>query len=177
MTHGYSRVVLALLKLAASEGKDFNVICTEGRPDNTGAEMAKELVPAGIPVTLVLDSGVAYVMETVDMVLMGAEGVVESGGIISMLGTYQTALVAYSLKKPVYVAAESYKFARLFPLDQRDMSPAPRHVDFLVPLPQVVNVENSARDYTPPQYLTLIFSDLGVLTPSAVSDELIQLYL
>lgn len=69
------------------------------------------------------------------------------------------------------------QFARLFPLDQRDMSPAPRHVDFLVPLPQVVNVENSARDYTPPQYLTLIFSDLGVLTPSAVSDELIQLYL
>jgi hypothetical protein len=28
LTHGYSRVVLALLKLAAAEGKDFNVICT-----------------------------------------------------------------------------------------------------------------------------------------------------
>ncbi|KAG0616697.1 hypothetical protein M758_5G135200 [Ceratodon purpureus] len=109
LTHGYSRVVLALLKMAAAEGKDFNVICTEGRPDNTGAEMAKELVPAGIPVTLILDSGVAYMMETVDMVLVGADGVVESGGIINMLGTYQTALVAYSLKKPVYVAAESYK--------------------------------------------------------------------
>lgn len=177
LTHGYSRVVLALLKRAASEGRDFNVICTEGRPDNTGAEMAKELVPAGIPVTLILDSGVAYMMETVDMVLVGADGVVESGGIINMLGTYQTALVAYSLKKPVYVAAESYKFARLYPLDQRDMSPAPRHVDFLVPVPQTVNVENSARDYTPPQYLTLLFTDLGILTPSAVSDELIQLYL
>lgn len=71
--------------------------------------MAKELVLAGIPVTLILDSGVAYMMETVDMVLVGAEGVVESGGIINMLGTYQTALVASSMKKPVYVAAESYK--------------------------------------------------------------------
>ena len=69
------------------------------------------------------------------------------------------------------------QFARLYPLDQRDMSPAPRHVDFLVPIPQTVNVENSARDYTPPQYLTLLFTDLGILTPSAVSDELIQLYL
>lgn len=87
---------------------------TEGRPDNTGAEMAKELVPAGIPVTLILDSGVAYMMETVDMVLVGADGVVESGGIINMLGTYQTALVAYSLKKPVYVAAESYKVIIVF---------------------------------------------------------------
>ena len=31
-------------------------------------------------------------------------------------------------------------------------------------------------DYTPPAYLTLLFTDLGVLTPSAVSDELIKLY-
>ena len=33
------------------------------------------------------------------------------------------------------------------------------------------------RDYTPPAWITLLFTDLGVLTPSAVSDELIQLYL
>lgn len=32
-------------------------------------------------------------------------------------------------------------------------------------------------DYTPPLLLTLIFTDLGILTPSAVSDELIKLYL
>lgn len=31
-------------------------------------------------------------------------------------------------------------------------------------------------DYTPPSFLTLLFTDLGVLTPSAVSDELIKLY-
>jgi len=75
------------------------------------------------------------------------------------------------------VSCDFLQFARLYPLDQRDMSPAPRHADFLVPVPQTVNVENSARDYTPPQYLTLLFTDLGILTPSAVSDELIQLYL
>lgn len=32
------------------------------------------------------------------------------------------------------------------------------------------------RDFTPPEFLTLLFTDLGVLTPSAVSDELIKLY-
>ena len=32
-------------------------------------------------------------------------------------------------------------------------------------------------DYTPPQYITLLLTDLGVLTPSAVSDELIKLYM
>jgi len=43
------------------------------------------------------------------MVFVGADGVVESGGIINMMGTYQIALVAHSMNKPVYVAAESYK--------------------------------------------------------------------
>lgn len=32
-------------------------------------------------------------------------------------------------------------------------------------------------DYTPPAYISLLFTDLGILTPSAVSDELIKLYL
>jgi translation initiation factor eIF-2B subunit alpha len=69
------------------------------------------------------------------------------------------------------------QFARLYPLDQKDMTPAHRPIDFGVPIPIGVEVETSARDYTPPQYLTLLLTDLGVLTPSVVSDELIQLYL
>ena len=40
-----------------------------------------------------------------------------------------------------------------------------------------ITIENDrVRDYTPPQYITLLFTDLGILTPSAVSDELIKLY-
>lgn len=38
-------------------------------------------------------------------------------------------------------------------------------------------VKLSMVDYTPPIYITLLFTDLGILTPSAVSDELIKLYL
>ena len=45
----------------------------------------------------------------VDMVLVGAEGVVENGGVINKLGTYQIALCAKTHSVPVYVAAESYK--------------------------------------------------------------------
>ena len=54
-----------------------------------------------------------------DLVLVGAEGVVENGGVINKLGTYQIALCAKALNKPFYVAAESYKFARLYPLNQQ----------------------------------------------------------
>ena len=47
---------------------------------------------------------------------------------------------------------------------------------------QYTSVKSSADahphiDYTPPHYITLLFSDIGVLTPSAVSDELIKLYM
>jgi translation initiation factor 2B subunit (eIF-2B alpha/beta/delta family) len=55
----------------------------------------------------------------VDLILVGAEGVVENGGVINKLGTYGIALAAKQLNKPLYVAAESYKFARLYPLNQK----------------------------------------------------------
>ena len=42
-----------------------------------------ELVTCGIPCTVILDSAVGYIMEQVDCVMVGAEGVVESGGIIN----------------------------------------------------------------------------------------------
>lgn len=177
LVHGFSRVVFEVLKTAAQSKKLFRVFCTEGRPDRTGLRLSNELAKLDVPVKLLIDSAVAYTMDEVDMVFVGADGVVESGGIINMMGTYQIALVAHSMNKPVYVAAESYKFARLYPLDQKDMAPALRPIDFGVPIPSKVEVERSARDYTPPQYLTLLFTDLGVLTPSVVSDELIQLYL
>ncbi|KAI4381021.1 hypothetical protein MLD38_007139 [Melastoma candidum] len=177
LVHGFSRVVLEVLKTAAQNKKLFRVLCTEGRPDRTGLRLSNELAKLDVPVKLLIDSAVAYTMDEADMVLVGADGVVESGGIINMMGTYQIALVAHGMSKPVYVAAESYKFARLYPLDQKDMAPALRPIDFGVPIPSKVEVEMSARDYTPPQYLTLLFTDLGVLTPSVVSNELIQLYL
>ncbi|XP_011048617.1 PREDICTED: translation initiation factor eIF-2B subunit alpha-like [Populus euphratica] len=177
LVHGFSRVVLEVLKTAAQSKKLFRVFCTEGRPDRTGLRLSNELAKLDVPVKLLIDSAVAYTMDEVDMVFVGADGVVESGGIINMMGTYLIALVAHSMNKPVYVAAESYKFARLYPLDQKDMGPALRPIDFGVPIPSKVEVETSAWDYTPPQYLTLLFTDLGVLTPSVVSDELIQLYL
>ncbi|XP_048613270.1 translation initiation factor eIF-2B subunit alpha [Brassica napus] len=177
LVHGLSRVVLEVLKTAAQNNKLFRVLCTEGRPDGTGVLLSNELSKLDIPVKLLLDSAVAYSMDEVDMVFVGADGIVESGGIINMMGTYQIALVAHSMNKPVYVAAESYKFARLYPLDQKDMAPALRPIEFGVKIPAKVEVERSARDYTPPQYLTLLFTDLGVLSPSVVSDELIQLYL
>ena len=104
------------------------------------------------------------------------------------------------MRKPVYVLAESFKFVRLYPLNQRDLpnelkvlkisfisqriSFRINNLNILKFSPSVINAncndlinEHPQVDYTPPGYLTLLFTDLGILTPSAVSDELIKLYL
>jgi len=177
LCHGHSRVVLAVLRRAASAGRQFSVIVTEGRPDETGLGMARLISELGVPVTMVLDSAVGYIMEEVDMALVGAEAVAENGGIINKLGTYSVSLSARAHNVPVYVAAESYKFARLYPLSQRDLPLERKPVDFGPLLPSEVQILNPSRDFTPANLLSLLFTDLGVLTPAAVSDELIQLYI
>jgi len=184
LTNGFDRVVLSvLLHAAQSQTKRFSVIVTEARPDGSGHKMARQLSEAGITVTIILDSAVAYSISKVDMILVGAEGLVENGGILNRIGTYEIGLVAKAQGLPFYVAAESYKFARKFPLHQSDIS-EPRSEqkpwkpirDASEPIPPGVEVDNPSVDYTPPSCITLLFTDLGILTPAAVSDELIKLY-
>eukprot|EP01094_Clydonella_sp_ATCC50884_P019222 TRINITY_DN3708_c0_g1_i2.p1 TRINITY_DN3708_c0_g1~~TRINITY_DN3708_c0_g1_i2.p1 ORF type:complete len:320 (-),score=106.05 TRINITY_DN3708_c0_g1_i2:249-1208(-) len=178
LVHGFSRgVTSVLVHAAASEQKRFSVLVTESRPDNSGYDMVTELHKHGIPTTLIMDSAAAHLMQKIDFVLVGAEAVVENGGIINKIGTFQLAIAAKAFSRPLYVAAECYKFARVYPLDQFDLPEATRNGGPLsLPIPDGVKVVNPKCDYTPPAYITLLITDLGVLTPSAVSDELIKLY-
>lgn len=174
LTHSRSRVVLQTLIHAARSNKQFHVYVTQGGPDNSGKEMCMNLEKAGIDCTLILDSSVGYVMESVDFCMVGAEGVVESGGIINRIGSFTMGLCAREMKKPFYVLAESFKFTRLYPLNQRDL---PNEYKYPRNSLHDVSKAHPLVDYTAPAYITLIFTDLGILTPSAVSDELIKLYL
>eukprot|EP00052_Salpingoeca_macrocollata_P005134 m.45645 g.45645 ORF g.45645 m.45645 type:complete len:300 (-) comp14687_c0_seq2:214-1113(-) len=173
LTHSRSRVVEAVLLAAASNNKRFSVLVTETRPSCSGLEMAERLKQAGIPTTVIPDSAVGYVTEKVDFAVVGAEAVVESGGIINTIGTYQMALVLKAANKPFYAVAESFKFVRLYPLSQADVPPLSGR---LPDVPEGIDTMYPCMDYTPPSYITLLFTDIGVLTPSAVSDELIKLY-
>ncbi|KAI9329658.1 hypothetical protein BD770DRAFT_333982 [Pilaira anomala] len=190
LVQGYSRVIMSVLYHAANvQHKRFKVYVTEGRPNSDGIQAVAALRKAGIPCRAVLDSAVGYIMDKVDMVFVGAEGVVENGGIVNKIGTFQIALVAKALGKPVYAVAESYKFVRVYPLNQYDIpSETPEIVTFTSRRRKSFSITTNAEtieelalsnpsvDYTPPQYITLLLTDLGVLTPSGVSDELIKLY-
>lgn len=177
LTHSSSRVVLKVLESAAADKKRFTVYVTESQPDSAGRQMADKLRNLNIPVTVVLDAAVGYIMEKVDLVIVGAEGVVESGGIINKIGTYQLAVCSKAHNKPFYVVAESFKFVRLYPLNQQDVPERFKYKADTLKAVEDLAEEHPMIDYTPPSLITLLFTDLGVLTPSAVSDELIKLYL
>ncbi|XP_069475789.1 translation initiation factor eIF2B subunit alpha isoform X3 [Ambystoma mexicanum] len=177
LTHAYSRVVLRVLKEAATAKKRFSVYVTESQPDCAGKKMAEALQKLNVPVIVILDAAVGYIMEKVDLVIVGAEGVVENGGIINKIGTNQMAVCAKAQNKPFYVVAESFKFVRLFPLNQQDVPDKFKYKADTLKTVQNLTEEHPWIDYTSPSLITLLFTDLGVLTPSAVSDELIKLYL
>lgn len=174
LVHGRSRAVISLLTLAASKFVRFSVYVTEAQVCQEGEATAKLLQEAGIPVCIVPDCAVAFVIDKVDKVFLGAEGVAESGGVINQIGSCQVAMLARMANKPVYVLAESHKFVRMYPLSPNDIphtrlgfSTVPQPFD-LSKYPQI--------DFTPHKYVTALITDLGVLTPSGVSEELIKIW-
>lgn len=86
LIHSFSQVVLLALLKAKQNGSEFQVFVTESQPDGSGKKMFAELKKGGVDATLILDSAAGYLMERLDMVLLGAEGVMETGGIINKVG-------------------------------------------------------------------------------------------
>lgn len=189
MIHSYSRVVVNLLLKAAAANRRFSVLVTEARPNTRGIRAAKLLQQNNIPASVILDSAVGHYMGKVTAVLVGAEGVVENGGIVNQIGTFMLAVMAKAIGVPFYAVVESYKFVRFFPLGQYDL-PSYQSGTLLFPAQQHIHLgdggdiqsckemepNHPSVDYTPPQYISLLFTDFGILTPSGVSDELIQFY-
>lgn len=182
LVHSYSRVVFQLLSKAKKERLiRFRVIVTESRPSCKGYDMAQSLRNEGIPLEVIVDNAVGYVIHKVDKILVGAEGVAESGGIINHIGSYQIGCLAKTNNKPFYVITESHKFVRLFPLAPNDL---PNQISVLGNNNSSNDNENSNDnllttqqiDFTPHEYITALITDLGVLTPSAVSEELIKIW-
>lgn len=74
-----------------------------------------------IDVKVIRDAEVGTLMESMDLVMVGAEAVLKNGGIINKVGTFPLAICAREMNKPLYVLAESFKFSLMFPLSQSDL--------------------------------------------------------
>ena len=160
---------LAVIRSAWEEGKRVSVIADETRPKLQGARLtAYELMRDGIPVTLITDSMVGYVMAEglVDKVIVGADRIVQDA-VINKIGTYTVAVLAHEHGVPFYVAAPKSTFdlerkAEEVEIEMRSPEEV-THIGSVRIAPEGVKVLNPAFDITPISYVTAIICEDGVI--------------
>ncbi len=163
---------LGVIRAARESGKRLSVIATETRPVMQGSRLtAFELQHDGIDVSLISDTAVGHMMAigAINHVIVGADRVLRTGHVFNKIGTYQVAILANKHNVPFYVAA---------PLSTFDFESAPddviiedRSMEEVVKVgkrriaPKGIRVFNPAFDMTPPELITGIITEKGVLKP------------
>lgn len=161
---------LGVIRTAWRDGKNISVIATETRPLLQGARLtAYELLRDGIPVTLVTDGMVGYIMSKglVEKVVVGADRIVRNA-VINKIGTYTIAVLAYEHRVPFYVAAPKSTFdmdrqAEEVVVEERSIEEVVKFGGVQV-APKGVSALNPAFDITPLKYVTAIICEEGVLS-------------
>lgn len=161
----------APLYLAKRDGVSFEVYVLETRPVLQGARITSfELSKAGIPVKLIVDNAAGYVISEmgVDLIITGADRILSDGTVYNKVGTYTLSVLAKEHGIPFYVAAPT---STIDPSSSRfDVRIEMRDAEEVVVIngrrvaPEGIEVLNPAFDRTPPDNVTGIITERGVLT-------------
>jgi methylthioribose-1-phosphate isomerase len=159
---------LGVIRAAWKQGKRIKVIATETRPLLQGARLtAYELKRDGIPVTLITDSMVGYVMHKhlVNKVVVGADRIVQDA-VVNKIGTFTVAVLAHEHGVPFYVAAPKSTFdlaRKSSDVIIEERKPAEvTHYGGQQVAAEGVPVLNPAFDITPLKYVSAIIFESGV---------------
>ncbi len=171
-TAGYG-TALGVIRAAWEQGKNIKVIATETRPLLQGARLTVwELVKDGIPVTLITDNMIGYVMskQLVSKVIVGADRILLDGHVINKIGTYTIAVLADRHKIPFYVAAPTSTIDPKTTIDnvvieERDPNEVRTVLGKIYITVPNVPVLNPAFDITPPELVKAIITEKGVIHP------------
>jgi len=168
-TAGYG-TALGVIRAAWESGKKIKVIATETRPVLQGARLTVwELIKEGIPVTLITDNMVGYVMSKglVNKVIVGADRILRTGHVINKIGTYTIAVLANRHGVPFYSAAPTSTVDLETPvekvvIEERDPDEIRRILGKLLITVPDVPVLNPAFDITPPELVEGIITEKGI---------------
>ncbi|MEM3627068.1 MAG: S-methyl-5-thioribose-1-phosphate isomerase [Candidatus Bathyarchaeia archaeon] len=160
---------LGVIRAAWEQGKKFRVFATETRPKLQGARLTTyELKRDGIPVTLITDNMVGYVMykRLVNKVVVGADRIVQDA-VINKIGTFTIAVLAKEHGIPFYVAAPKSTFdlthtSADITIEERKPEEV-THIGSQRIAVENVEVLNPAFDITPLEYVSAIICEDGIL--------------
>ena len=163
---------LGVIRATKESGKNVRVIATETRPVQQGSRLtAFELKHDGFDVSLIPDTAVGYTMTNglVDKVVVGADRIVRTGHVFNKIGTYQVATIAKQHGIPFYVAAPLSTFdmntnAKDVVIEMRSASEV-TEIGEKKTAPDGINVINPAFDMTPPELISGIITEKGVVKP------------
>lgn len=170
-TVGYG-TALGVIRAVKESGKKISVIATETRPVMQGSRLtAFELKHENIDVTLIPDTAVGHIMARgiVKHVVVGADRILRTGHVFNKIGTYQLAVLAKRHNIPFYVVAPSSTFdlknnPNDIVIEERSKTEVIR-IGKKILAPNNIGVINPAFDMTPPQLITKIITEKGIVSP------------
>uniref|UniRef100_A0A673BRH0 Translation initiation factor eIF2B subunit delta n=1 Tax=Sphaeramia orbicularis TaxID=375764 RepID=A0A673BRH0_9TELE len=179
LVYGCSSLVNHILCEAFEKNRKFRVIVVDSRPRLEGREALRRLVQRGISCTYVLISAVSYILPEVSKVFLGAHALLANGYVMSRVGTSQIALVAKAFNVPVLVCCETYKFCERVQTDSFVSNELDDPDDLIVTRKGKTQLEdwqqvpllgllNLVYDVTPPDFVDLVITDLGMIPCTSV---------
>lgn len=168
-TVGYG-TALGVVRAAVEQGKFIRVLVPETRPALQGSRLtAFELKQDDIPCTIIPDTAVGYMLSKgrADRVLVGADRITKDGYVFNKIGTYQEAVMAQRHGVPFHPVAPASTFDTRRVHDEVTIEE--RAFDEVVKVrgrriaPKGVPVANPAFDMTPPELVSSIVTDRGII--------------
>jgi len=163
MLVSYSSTINRLLK----NKKDFplEIFILESRPLLEGRKVA-ELLSSYFKTHLIIDAAMGKFINNIDLVLIGVDSILINGSIINKIGTFPLAVLANTKKIDVYAVTDSFKYNLRSHYSQKiliEEKPIKEIYDE-EQTNDLLKVHNLYFDITPPDYITGIISDLGILS-------------
>ena len=176
MTQCFAETIVGqMLKEARLQGKDIRLFCPETRPYFQGSRLTASVGhDMGFDVTVITDNMPAFVMkkEGIDLFTSAADVICCDGHVINKVGTYQIAIAAKYHGIPYYVSGtpdQGHPTVDTVKIEMRDP-------DFVLQAMGTPTANREVKGYypafdiTPPELVTGVVTDQGVLSPDRLSE-------
>lgn len=180
MTQCYAETVLGLMLLECKKrGNNIRLFCPETRPYFQGARFTSTVCyEMGFDVTLITDNMPAFVMkkEGVDVFTCAADAISCDGYVFNKVGTSQISICAKYFGIPVYVTGAPDKSHPTFDtvnIEMRDPSFSLQAMGVRTAIDGVKGYY-PAFDMTPPELITGIVTNKGILKPTELNSYFVD---
>eukprot|EP00041_Stephanoeca_diplocostata_P012268 m.205779 g.205779 ORF g.205779 m.205779 type:complete len:601 (-) comp18881_c0_seq1:217-2019(-) len=182
LVHARSSLILKIITDAHAAGKNFRVIVVDSRPKLAGVGMLHALLDVGVQASYVLINALSYAMREATKVFLAAHALLANGFVMGSVGSSLISMMAQGHTVPVLVMCETYKFSERVQTDAfvfneladpaklaepRRGSSAVNTLDGWQDVDQL-KLLNLAFDVTPPEFVDIVITDLGMIPCTSV---------